>query len=82
VKGKFDNKEYKTITQFVADFRQMLENCYRFNGPDHFVSRRAQKLETMMEQKLNLLSRFIYFLFLLYKNLHISCHKIFCLLLF
>jgi len=52
VKGKFDNKEYKTITQFVADFRQMLENCYRFNGPDHFVSRRAQKLETMMEQKL------------------------------
>lgn len=57
MKEKFDNREYETITQFVADFRQMLENCYRFNGPDHFVSRRAQKLETMMEQKLNLLSR-------------------------
>ncbi|XP_052065701.1 uncharacterized protein KIAA2026-like [Mytilus californianus] len=57
MKEKFDNREYGSITQFVGDFRQMLENCYRFNGPDHFVSKRAQKLETMMEQKLNLLSR-------------------------
>ncbi|KAK3104223.1 hypothetical protein FSP39_025438 [Pinctada imbricata] len=57
MKEKFESGEYETITQFVADFRLMLENCYRYNGPDHFVSKRAQKLETMMEQKLTLLSR-------------------------
>lgn len=32
---KFNNKEYETITDFVADFRQMLENCYRYHGVDH-----------------------------------------------
>jgi len=58
VKDKFDAKEYENITEFVADFRLMLENCYRYNGPDHYVSKRGQKLETMMEQKLALLSRY------------------------
>jgi len=57
VKKKFESHEYFSITEFVADFRLMLENCYHFNGPDHFVSKRAVKLETMLEQKLALLSR-------------------------
>lgn len=56
---KFEEREYETMTEFVTDFRQMLENCYRYNGPDHFVSKRGQKLETMMEQKLALLSRLV-----------------------
>ncbi|MFT7815441.1 uncharacterized protein KIAA2026 homolog [Arapaima gigas] len=54
---KFDRLEYQTITEFVADFRLMLENCYRFHGVDHWISKQAQKLETMLEQKLTLLSR-------------------------
>lgn len=54
---KFINQEYKTITEFVADFRLMLENCYRYHGVDHWISKQAQKLEIMLEQKLTLLSR-------------------------
>lgn len=54
---KFANKEYETITEFVADFRRMLENCYRIHGVDHWISKQAQKLEIMLEQKLTLLSR-------------------------
>jgi len=58
VREKFETGVYKTITEFVADMRLLLENCYRFNGPDHFISRKAQRIETLLEQKLALLSRF------------------------
>ncbi|KAK7895652.1 hypothetical protein WMY93_020977 [Mugilogobius chulae] len=54
---KFIQQEYETITEFVADFRLMLENCYRCHGVDHWLSKQAQKLEIMLEQKLTLLSR-------------------------
>lgn len=54
---KFVNREYNNITDFVADFRLMLENCYRFHGVDHWISRQAQKMEIILEQKLTLLSR-------------------------
>ncbi|KAK3608519.1 hypothetical protein CHS0354_010374 [Potamilus streckersoni] len=57
MESKFQNREYASITEFVIDFRLMLENCYRYNGPDHYISRRGQKFETMLEQKLALLSR-------------------------
>jgi len=57
VKKKFETDQYTSIAEFVSDFRLMLENCYHFNGPDHFVSKRALKMETMLEQKLALLSR-------------------------
>ena len=40
--------------------RLLLENCYRFNGPDHSISRKAQRIETLLEQKLALLSRYCY----------------------
>ncbi|MCJ8741120.1 hypothetical protein PDJAM_G00067070 [Pangasius djambal] len=57
IDNKFVKREYKSITEFVADFRQMLENCYRFHGVDHWISKQAQKLEIILEQKLTLLSR-------------------------
>lgn len=54
---KFSSGQYGGITEFVADFRSMLETCYRLHGVDHWVSRQGQKLEMMLEQKLALLSR-------------------------
>ncbi|KAK7131707.1 hypothetical protein R3I94_016741 [Phoxinus phoxinus] len=54
---KFINREYESITAFVGDFRLMLENCYRAHGVDHWISKQAQKLEIILEQKLTLLSR-------------------------
>ncbi|XP_074923469.1 putative bromodomain-containing protein 10 isoform X3 [Chelonoidis abingdonii] len=54
---KFSSGQYAGITDFVADFRLMLETCYRLHGVDHWLSRQAQKLEMMLEQKLALLSR-------------------------
>ncbi|KAM9794410.1 putative bromodomain-containing protein 10 isoform 1-T2 [Syngnathus typhle] len=57
IEEKFINLEYHSITEFVADFRLMLENCYRYHGVDHWLSKQGQKLEIMLEQKLTLLSR-------------------------
>ncbi|XP_006881420.1 PREDICTED: uncharacterized protein KIAA2026 homolog, partial [Elephantulus edwardii] len=54
---KFSRGQYAGITEFVADFRAMLETCYRLHGVDHWISRQGQKLEMMLEQKLALLSR-------------------------
>lgn len=54
---KFTSGQYGGITEFVADFRSMLETCYRLHGVDHWISRQGQKLEMMLEQKLALLSR-------------------------
>uniref|UniRef100_A0A8B9GI48 KIAA2026 n=1 Tax=Amazona collaria TaxID=241587 RepID=A0A8B9GI48_9PSIT len=54
---KFSRGQYAGIADFVGDFRLMLETCYRLNGVDHWLSKQAQKLEMMLEQKLALLSR-------------------------
>lgn len=54
---KFASGQYGGITEFVADFRLMLETCYRQHGVDHWISKQGQKLEMMLEQKLALLSR-------------------------
>ncbi|XP_035699448.1 uncharacterized protein LOC118432052 isoform X1 [Branchiostoma floridae] len=57
IKDKFHNSEYSSITEFVSDMRLVLENCYRYNGINHYVSKQAQKMEKVMEQKLALLSK-------------------------
>ncbi|XP_068032912.1 uncharacterized bromodomain-containing protein 10 isoform X2 [Anomalospiza imberbis] len=54
---KFSSGQYTGIADFVCDFRLMLEACYRLHGVDHWLSKQAQKLEMMLEQKLALLSR-------------------------
>lgn len=54
---KFSSRQYRGIADFVADFRLMLETCYRLHGVDHWLSKQAQKMEMMLEQKLALLSR-------------------------
>ncbi|XP_044302131.1 uncharacterized protein KIAA2026 homolog isoform X3 [Varanus komodoensis] len=57
MENKFSTGKYRGIADFVADFRLMLETCYRLHGVDHWLSKQAQKLEMMLEQKLALLSR-------------------------
>ncbi|CAG0880466.1 unnamed protein product [Cyprideis torosa] len=50
------NKEtfrYKSITEVVRDLRLMLENCYRYNGPQASVSLKAQKLDEKLEDLLS-----------------------------
>ncbi|KAM4708139.1 putative bromodomain-containing protein 10 [Discoglossus pictus] len=54
---KFSSGQYRSIGDFVSDFRMMLEGCYKLHGVDHWLSKQAQKLELMLEQKLSLLSR-------------------------
>nr|XP_060618276.1 uncharacterized protein KIAA2026 homolog isoform X2 [Anolis sagrei ordinatus] len=54
---KFATGQYRGIADFVGDFRLMLEACYRLHGVDHWLSKQAQKMEGMLEQKLALLSR-------------------------
>lgn len=57
VGSKFNNYEYKSITEVISDMQLMLENCYRYNGADHWVSKQGQKLEKVLEQKCALLNR-------------------------
>ncbi|KAK3702967.1 hypothetical protein QZH41_012407, partial [Actinostola sp. cb2023] len=55
--SKFVDSKYTSITEVIADIRLILENCYRYNGPNHWVSKLGQKLEKILEQKLALLNR-------------------------
>lgn len=55
IKEKFKKNEYSSIKEFVADMRLVLENCYRYNGPNHPVTKKALRLEQSFEQKLALL---------------------------
>uniref|UniRef100_T1JLD2 Bromo domain-containing protein n=1 Tax=Strigamia maritima TaxID=126957 RepID=T1JLD2_STRMM len=56
-KIKENFSSYNNITQVVGDLRLMLENCYRYHGPDYPMSKKGIKLEMILEQKLMLLSR-------------------------
>lgn len=53
----FRQGRYQDLGDFVADFRLMVEGCYRRRGVEHWMSKQAQRLEGMLEQKLSLLSR-------------------------
>lgn len=57
VQDALNKAEYGSITEVVRDLRLILENCYRFFGPSHCFSKKALKLETVLEQKLALLPR-------------------------
>ena len=42
--------EYDSLKGLFSDLRLMFRNCYRYNGPKHAVTRRALRLEQLMEQ--------------------------------
>ncbi|KAG9101496.1 hypothetical protein FS749_006399 [Ceratobasidium sp. UAMH 11750] len=43
---------YRTTDDFVADVRQIFQNCYLFNGTEHFISHQARKLEDILDKQL------------------------------
>nr|XP_037288735.1 LOW QUALITY PROTEIN: uncharacterized protein LOC119181589 [Rhipicephalus microplus] len=57
VRAGLDSRSYAGITEVVRDVRLILENCYRFYGPQHHLTKKALRLETVLEQKLALLPR-------------------------
>lgn len=57
VEQKFRDCKYVSLTEFVADVRLLLINCYRFNGAQHSISKMAQRIEHMLEQKIALLPK-------------------------
>ncbi|VDK20806.1 unnamed protein product [Taenia asiatica] len=52
---KLDQNKYPGLREFVCDFRLILVNCFRYNGISSRMGRIAEKLETLFEQKLQLL---------------------------
>lgn len=57
VKKKFYDSSYTNIAEVISDIRLMIENCYRYNGSKHWISKLGQKLEKTIEQKINLFPR-------------------------
>jgi bromodomain-containing factor 1 len=42
---KLNSNEYTDVDSFVADFKQILENCMTFNGPGHLVTDMSLTME-------------------------------------
>uniref|UniRef100_UPI00358E9CA3 uncharacterized bromodomain-containing protein 10-like isoform X3 n=1 Tax=Myxine glutinosa TaxID=7769 RepID=UPI00358E9CA3 len=57
VQKRMDQGHYKSIGEVIYDLRLVLDNCYRFHGLGHCLSRRAQRFESLLEEKLALLPR-------------------------
>ncbi|XP_065345233.1 homeotic protein female sterile-like [Cloeon dipterum] len=49
VRAKLNNREYRSIDEFAYDIRLMIDNCYKFNPPDHEVVNMAKDLEEVFE---------------------------------
>ncbi|CAG0889296.1 unnamed protein product [Darwinula stevensoni] len=55
IKEKLDKQEYETLADIIKDLRLMFENCYRYNGSGHSVSKKALRLEEEMEKFISVL---------------------------
>jgi bromodomain-containing factor 1 len=45
IQEKLNQGHYQNAKEFAGDFNLMCENCYKFNGPDHVVSKMAQDIQ-------------------------------------
>ncbi|KAJ9614641.1 transcription initiation at TATA-containing promoter protein [Cladophialophora chaetospira] len=54
--GTIDNhlkrNEYNSISAFVADFELIINNCVKFNGPEHGVSQQAKKMKSSFDSQM------------------------------
>jgi hypothetical protein len=55
VQQKYAKGVYSKISEFVKDVRCLLLNCYTYFGPHDIHTKRALKVEQVLEQKLALL---------------------------
>ncbi|CAG5124971.1 unnamed protein product, partial [Candidula unifasciata] len=51
VKKKMETREYRAISEFAEDVRQIFHNCYRYNPPDSDVAKMGRKLQEVFEMK-------------------------------
>ncbi|XP_014239640.1 uncharacterized protein LOC106661050 [Cimex lectularius] len=52
VKRKLEEGEYNGLSDFVKDMRLLLENCYRFWGVQHRITKKGLLMEHKLEQRL------------------------------
>jgi bromodomain-containing factor 1 len=43
---KLNNNEYADVESFVDDFKQIVENCTAFNGPEHTITQMSKSMES------------------------------------
>lgn len=51
IQRKLKNNVYEEASEFKNDVQLMFENCYRFNGDGHIISRFGRKLENLFNKK-------------------------------
>lgn len=54
------DREYHGIKEVVADIKLVLENCYRFWGLSHRVTKKGLHIEHKLEQKLEALPMLVF----------------------
>lgn len=57
---KLKEGQYQNPTEFEADIRLIVENCYKFNGAEHPVSMWAKQLENKFDREWQLKKKLIF----------------------
>ncbi|PSN29931.1 hypothetical protein C0J52_26838 [Blattella germanica] len=52
IRRKFFEAEYNAIPEFISDVRLLLLNCYRYFGPDDVHTKRALRIEEILEKRI------------------------------
>ena len=52
IESKLLNNEYKSVEEFEADFRLIIQNCVTFNGETNPITAMARNLESTFEKQL------------------------------
>ena len=60
VNNRIRDGQYQSITALISDIRCSIENCYNRYWFFSYEGKQAKLLETIMEQKLALLPRYLY----------------------
>lgn len=50
VRKKVMHNSYASVEDFISDIKLIWENCYKYNGEIHDISRCAKELETNFQE--------------------------------